>query len=948
MSTDTQAALNDLVAQYNTKLSKVMPQAVGYNAALYSGISLATILAFNILRPRNKVIYEPKVKYFEGDKKPPPKINDGFFSWVSPLISMKEPELLDKIGLDAVAFLRFLRLMRWLFLGISCLSCAVLLPLDISWNAKNVGSTNRNYLSELTIQNLLDWPLFIHIAMSYIITFAVLGCVWWHWKEMVRLRQSWFRSKEYNNLFYARTLMILRVPKKIASDEGLQRLLQSIHMPYPTTAVHIGRQVGDLPGVIERHNETVRELETILVRFLKGGEPAKTRPYETIGGFMGFGGVKKDAIKLYTNRLKNAEQEVETRRNNIDSSKAENYGFASLASVPYAHIAARLLADKHPKGTTISLAPPPQDLIWSNITKGDAVRAKNRTLGWLLLVLVCFFNTLPLLIISLLANLTALSEYVPFLASWLAIDPFSFSMASGILPPAVSGIFGYALPILMRKISKYQGAITRSSLDRAVVARYYAFLIISQLFIFSLIGVGFKTAVTVEGIVKQNKGMKALLNTLKDLPSNIQVAYLEESSYWLTWFPLRGFLAVFDLAQLINLVVMWIKTRLFGRTPRDLRDWTQPPAFQFAIYFSNMLFMAAVALIYSPLAPLVPVSAAVVFWISSLVYKYQLMFVFVSKVESGGRLWNPVMNRLLFSLLLMHALMTLTIGLKMTWRSWYWVSCLPPALIVVIFKIAVLRRYEQQFRFWIPTSREIAEAKMHNDNKSGKLERRFGHPALHADLFTPMLHAKMMPSLSKVYEGRLGHERTAMAEYDGQKMETQIAPGGIRIAGIEEADLAYNLAQYQRDRGQGQDWDNRSMSSSTVLGSETGMKPHGYDAYMSRGPSKAPAEEFELSNIYHQSRDDITPLLPPQEGFAGQQQYRQQYAHPDAQYSQEGLTAPYYQQHDAGSIYSAYSQGQEVYQAEAYNSGRPNPEMYSQRQPSRQSLSSSYNNGSLS
>jgi hypothetical protein len=46
--------------------------------------------------------------------------------------------------------------------------------------------------------------------------------------------------------------------------------------------------------------------------------------------------------------------------------------------------------------------------------------------------------------------------------------------------------------------------------------------------------------------------------------------------------------------------------------------------------------MGAVGLVFAPLAPLVVVAAAIVFWISSWVYKYQLMFVFVSKVESGG------------------------------------------------------------------------------------------------------------------------------------------------------------------------------------------------------------------------------------------------------------------------------------------------------------------------
>ena len=46
--------------------------------------------------------------------------------------------------------------------------------------------------------------------------------------------------------------------------------------------------------------------------------------------------------------------------------------------------------------------------------------------------------------------------------------------------------------------------------------------------------------------------------------------------------------------------------------------------------------MAAVGLFFVPLAPLVVVAAAIIFWISSWVYKYQLMFVFVSKTESGG------------------------------------------------------------------------------------------------------------------------------------------------------------------------------------------------------------------------------------------------------------------------------------------------------------------------
>jgi hypothetical protein len=43
----------------------------------------------------------------------------------------------------------------------------------------------------------------------------------------------------------------------------------------------------------------------------------------------------------------------------------------------------------------------------------------------------------------------------------------------------------------MRWLGKYEGALTHAQLDRAVVARYFAFLVISQLIVFTLIGVVF-------------------------------------------------------------------------------------------------------------------------------------------------------------------------------------------------------------------------------------------------------------------------------------------------------------------------------------------------------------------------------------------------------------------------------------------------------------------------
>jgi hypothetical protein len=126
-----------------------------------------------------------------------------------------------------------------------------------------------------------------------------------------------------------------------------------------------------------------------------------------------------------------------------------------------------------------------------------------------------------------------------------------------------------------------------------------------------------------------------------------QYTYMIQSSYWLTIFPLRGASAVFDMAQLVSLLIVWFRTKLFGRTPREIREvsrplpdrarqrsltsgllpfsqWTKPPEFDFPVYYSNHLLMVAVALVYAPIAPLVAIFAACAFAVSTWVYKYQV------------------------------------------------------------------------------------------------------------------------------------------------------------------------------------------------------------------------------------------------------------------------------------------------------------------------------------
>ncbi len=342
---------------------------------------------------------------------------------------------------------------------------------------------------------------------------------------------------------------------------------------------------------------------------------------------------KVDAIDFLTAKIQRFEERIELARQDAQKTRPTNYGFASFEAVPFAHIVARKLEGKSKQGTHFQLAPQPQDIIWPNLTMRDATRTKNKLFGGLLLVVFCFFYTIPLLAVALLANLSALSAYVKFIREWQNNYSILFSAFVGVVPSLLTFTLQLILPIVIRKITSYQGALTHSQADRAVTARYSAFLLITQFFVFSLFGVAFQIAAKVV-LQLQSSGYSTekILNYLLTIPDQLQNTWIVQSSYWLTVFPLRGAAALFDVAQVISLLVVGVKTRLFGRTPREIREWTKPAEFDYPVMISNAMLVCAVSLVYSPIAPIVPVFGAGAFAISSWVYKYQL-----SKFPAPGR-----------------------------------------------------------------------------------------------------------------------------------------------------------------------------------------------------------------------------------------------------------------------------------------------------------------------
>jgi calcium permeable stress-gated cation channel len=107
-------------------------------AALVTSAAISTIVfvIFSLLRPRHKIVYAPKLKY-ASEKRAPPPIGNGVFSWMRPVWQCTDEQLLEKIGLDAVLFLRFWRMCRNIFLCLAIGSAAII-PYNVVIGLKTV------------------------------------------------------------------------------------------------------------------------------------------------------------------------------------------------------------------------------------------------------------------------------------------------------------------------------------------------------------------------------------------------------------------------------------------------------------------------------------------------------------------------------------------------------------------------------------------------------------------------------------------------------------------------------------------------------------------------------------------------------------------------------------------------------------------------------------------
>ena len=788
------------------------------------------------------------------------------FGWVKTVIRTKEQELVEKVGLDAALFMRFTRMMRNMFTALMVVGCGVLIPLNLIAADGDLtdGASFFNRLTPVYVGygSSVFWA---YVVLAYLFDVVIFYFLWANYRAVLRLRRAYLESSEYQRSLHARTLLLTDIPQSLRTDDGIVRITEEVKATGDRPRAAIARNVKDLPDLVEEHEKAVRDLEKHLAKYLKNPDnlPAKRPTCKVSKKDKGYtSGQEVDAIEYLTNRIKNLETEIKEVRLTVDKRNAMSYGFATYEGISEAHSVAYVARKGAPEGSIIRLAPKPNDLIWKNLSMMKSERNWQNFINNLWVALLTIVWVAPNVMIAVfLSNLSHLGLVWPDFRKSLYAHPTLWALVQGIVAPAITTAFYYFLPSIFRQLVTKSGDVTRTGRERHVMHKLFSFFVFNNLAVFSLFSAvwGFIAA-----LINAENGESAWDSIEGSHPFQQTVsALITVTPYWCSWLLQRNLGAAIDLSQLVKLTWGSFSRRFLSPTPRELIELTAPQPFEYASYYNYFLFYAAVALCFGGLQPLTFAITALYFWFDSFSKKYMIMYIFITKYESGGMFWRTLYNRMLVCVILGNVVIALLVVAYGS--SWGMLAAMGPLpFLIAGFKWYCVRTFDHPIHYYHQGKAlrddELTAGREHKHRKGDRVGTRFGHPALYKPLMTPMVAAKSQHMLTQVYSGRTSVDESGRAAgFSDVYMDTMDAskPGKSSVGDIGNAPFEI-VGEHQLDYEHWKDrpeFRDEAGGEGQLFGRAPDEIRPGTPSSMMTGPTRTGTWDSEYSRSRSQSRD---------------------------------------------------------------------------------------------
>ncbi|OAY66587.1 CSC1-like protein [Ananas comosus] len=702
--------------------------------------AFAFLLLFAVLRiqPINDRVYFPKW-YITGERKGSRSRSGArgvgkfvnlnlwtyltFLNWVPGALRMSQSEIIQHAGLDSAVYLRIYILGLKIFVPMTTLALLILIPVNVSGGTlvdlrKEIIFSD---IDKLSISNVSPGSqrFFVHLLMAYLFTLWTCYMLYKEYDNVAFMRLHYLASQHRRVDQF--TVVVRNVPHVHghSTSQTVEQFFQRVHPDHYLShqAVYNANKYAKLVKQKERlHNW----LDYYQLKFDRNPEK---RPTTKIG-FLGCCGQRVDAIEYYTERISQLDKKIAIERERVlkDPKAIMPVAFVTFDSRWGAAVCAQTQQSKNPTQWLTEWAPEPRDVYWQNLAIPFVSLSIRKLLISVSVFALVFFYMIPIAFVQSLANLEGLEKVAPFLRTVIDIKVVK-SFLQGFLPGLALKVFLYILPAVLMIMSKIEGYISLSSLERRAAAKYYYFMLVN-VFLGSIIaGTAFEQLYSF------------LHQPPTQIPRTIGVAIPMKATFFMTFIMVDGWAGIAsEILRVKPLVIYHLKNMFLVKTERDREKAMDPGSIGLPETLPTLQLYFLLGLVYAVITPILLPFILIFFAFAFLVYRHQIINVYNQEYESAGAFWPHVHSRIIASLLISQLLLLGLLGTKKAAYSTPLLIFLP--VLTLWFHSYCKSRFEPAFRKYPleeAMEKDIMErAAEPNLNLKAYLADAYLHPIFHA------------------------------------------------------------------------------------------------------------------------------------------------------------------------------------------------------------------------
>ena len=504
------------------------------------------------------------------------------------------------------------------------------------------------------------------------------------------LRQVYLLSPMYANRISSRTVLFLAVPDKYLSEAKLRRVFgRTVHR------VWITPDCTKLEDLVKKRDDLAYRLEdaeTTLVKrankaITKSKSKLTTEELEAAQEGMSpsaltamrpthrqrFSGKKVDTIDWLRAELSDVIPQVDElqEKHRRGETKSLSAVFIEFNTQTDAQIAYQTLSHHHPfRMTPRFIGIQPEHVVWSALRYSwwQRIIRKFAIQGFITALII--FWSIPSALVGTISNVSYLTNLLTFLKFIDELPQFIKGVISGLLPSIALALLMALVPPILRVCARQMGLPSTARVELFTQNAHFCFQVV-QVFLVTTITSAASAATT--QIIQDPLSVKDLL--AENLP--------KASNFYISYFLFQGLiLSSGAVVQVIGFLVFKLLRVLFDKTPRKLyQRWARLGGLSWGTVFPIFTNMGVIAITYSCIAPLILAFASIGLYLVYQAYRYNLLFVYDSDVDTKGLIYPRALQQVLTGLYLAEVCMIGLFAIR---------AAIGPLIMMVIFLVITI------------------------------------------------------------------------------------------------------------------------------------------------------------------------------------------------------------------------------------------------------------------